>query len=63
MRSFQSQASREKTSEPVFEEKHKNAFWTKTKKHERVKSLSTTYKTLKNFFEFDEQVLKHTHHI
>ena len=29
--SYKSWASRETTSEPIFEEKHKNTFWTKTK--------------------------------
>ena len=31
--------------------------------NESIKSLSKTYKTLKNLFGFDQQVLEHTHHI
>ena len=61
--SFKSRATCENTSEPVFEEKHKIAFWTKTKDTKVSKTLSKTYKTLKNIFRFDRQEIEHTHHI
>ena len=57
------QATRENDSEQVFEENHKIAFWTKTKDKKVSKSLSKTYKTLKNIFGFDRQEIEHTHHI
>ena len=40
-----------------FEKKKKNL------RHESIKSLSKTYKTLKNLFGFDQQVFERTHHI
>ena len=61
--SFKSRATHENTFEPVFEEKHKIAFWTKTKDTKVSESLSKTYKTLKNLFGFDRQEIEHTHHI
>ena len=61
--SSKSRATRENTFEPVFEEKHKIAFWTKTKDTKVLESLSKTYKTLKNLFGFDRQEIEHTHHI
>ena len=62
-RSSKSQATHKNTSEPVFEEKHKIAFWTKTKDTKVLKTLSKTYKTLKNLFGFDRQEIEHTNHI
>ena len=35
----------------------------KNLKHESIKSLSETYKILKNIFGFDRQAIEHTHHI
>ena len=61
--SSKSRGTCENASEPVFEEKHKIAFWTKTKDTKVSKSLSKTYKTLKNIFGFDRQETEHTHHI
>ena len=55
--SSKSRATRENAFEPVFEEKHKIAFWSKTKDTKVSKSLSKTYKTLKNIFGFDQQVI------
>ena len=62
MGSSKSRASRENASEEVFEE-HKNAFWGKNLKHESIKTLSKTYKILKNLFGFDRQAIEHIHHI
>ena len=63
MGSSKSRATCENTSELVFEEKLKIAFWTKNKYTKVSKSLSKTYKTIRNIFGFDWQEIEHTHHI
>ena len=63
MGSSNSRATHESTFELVFEEKHKIAFWTTTRDTKASKSLSKTYKTIRNIFGFDWQEIEHTHHI
>ena len=46
-----------------FLKKNTKMYFKQKLKHESIKSLSKTYKTLKNIFGFDQQVIEHTHHI
>ena len=46
-----------------FWRKHEKYNLTKNLKHESIKTLSKTYKILKNLFGFDRQAIEHAHHI
>ena len=52
------QASSKNASEGVFNEKHEKCNLNKNSKHESIKTLSKTYKILKNIFGFDQQVIE-----
>ena len=56
-------ASRENASKEFFEEEHEKCNLNKNLKHKSIKTLSKTYKILKNIFGFDRQAIEHTHHI
>ena len=41
----------------------RNVIFNKNLKHEHIKTLSKTYKIIKNLFGFDRQAFEYTHHI
>ena len=61
--SSKSQASHETASEPVFDEKHKDACWTKTRNMKVQNHFQKHIKYSKKILGLISKYIKHTHHI